>query len=476
MESARTLRMVFFAVLLIGPIGGTKLPAVSHSDQATIADGTVWSIAAAGDSIMTREVRCFEGEPAFMALVKSIRGADAAVINLEFNALRLWEFKGFPQAENGGNYEAAPPEVIDDMKWMGFRFFNHANNHTMDYGVEGMMETWKALDALHLLYAGSGMSAGEAAQARYFETKNGRFAFIGMATSFTPMSRAGETRPDMKGRPGVNALRTATVIQLAPAAMVQLRKLVKDAGGAVPASEKDPLQLGSEMLIAGPVTRQVSTLNSRDEDRILRSIRSAARQADHVIVYSHSHDIDGANEFSPAPAHLREFIKLCLDAGADMFIVSGPHRLRGIEIYKGKPVFYSLGNFFMQNETIEPMPDDMYETFNLGNTALAGDFYDARSKPDPKTGWPTSYYPAQPDIWESVLAVPVFQGHRVTEIKLYPADLGFRLPRPQKGTPRLADPALAGKIIDRLAKMSELYGTTIVNKDGVGFWSERSAR
>ncbi len=476
MGSARTLRMVFFAVFLIGTLGGTRLPAISHSDDATIADGTVWSIAAAGDSIMTREVQCFENEPAFMALVKSIRGADAAVINLEFNALRLWEFKGFPQAENGGNYEAAPPEVIQDMKWMGFRLFNHANNHTMDYGVEGMMESWKTLDALHLLYAGSGMSAGEAAQAKYLETTKGRFAFIGMATSFTPMSRAGETRPDMKGRPGVNALRTTTVMQLAPAQMAQLRKLVKDAGGEVPASEKDPIPLGSETFVAGPVNRLVSTVNSRDEDRILRSIRSAARQADHVIVYSHSHDIEGMNDLSPAPAHLREFIKKCLDAGADVFLVSGPHKLRGIEIYKGKPIFYSLGNFFMQNETIEPMPDDMYETFDLGNKALAGDFYDARSKPDPKTGLPTSYYPAQQDIWESVLAVPVFQGHRVIEIKLYPVDSGFRLPRSQKGTPRLADPALARKIIDRLAKMSELYGTTIVFKDGVGDWTERAAR
>ena len=130
----------------------------------------------------------------------------------------------------------------------------------------------------------------------------------------------------------------------------------------------------------------------------------------------------------------------------------------------------------MQNETIEPMPDDMYESFALGNGALAGDFYDARSKPDPKTGEPTAYYPAQKDIWESALAVPVFQGHKVVEIKLYPVDMGFRLPRPQKGTPRLADPVLARSIIERLARMSEPYGTSIVFKDGIGVWTERSAR
>jgi len=85
--------------------------------------------------------------------------------------------------------------------------------------------------------------------------------------------------------------------------------------------------------------------------------------------------------------------------GSRCLLISGPHKLRGVEIYKGKPIFYSLGNFFMQNETIEPMPDDMYESYGLGDTALAADFYDARAKLDPKTGLPTSYYPAQADIW-----------------------------------------------------------------------------
>jgi poly-gamma-glutamate synthesis protein (capsule biosynthesis protein) len=450
---------------------GAALFASQDAAKPPAAAEPVWSVAAVGDAIMVRQVRCYEGDPAFMGLVKPIRQADAAVINLEVNLFRIWDFKGFPQAENGGNYEVAPPEVAEDMKWMGFDLYNHANNHTTDYGVEGMIESWKLLDSLRLVYAGAGMSAGEAAQAKYFETAKGRFALIGMATSFTPMSRAGESRPDMKGRPGVNALRTTTVTQLAPAEMAALRKIAAAAGARVPDSETAPVRFGGGTFVPGPENRQVSTVNARDEDRILRSIRSAARQADFVIVHSHSHDMAGAGELSAAPGHLRDFVKKCIDAGADMIAVSGPHRLRGIEVYKGKPIFYSLGNFFMQNETIEPMPDDMYESFGLGSNALAADYYDARSKPDPKTGLPTSYYPAQADIWESAVAVPVFQGHKVVEIKLYPVDMGFRLPRPQQGTPRLADPGMARKIIDRVAKMSEQYGTTIVLRDGIGVWT-----
>jgi hypothetical protein len=70
------------------------------------------------------------------------------------------------------------------------------------------------------------------------------------------------------------------------------------------------------------LSRQIDiplTVNARDEERILRSIRSAAKQADFVIL--HSHDIVGSGELSPAPAHLRDFFKNCIDAGADMVAI-----------------------------------------------------------------------------------------------------------------------------------------------------------
>ena len=146
MRLIRDGRQVLFVALLIGTAAGAAFLATQDTPATAAAEPT-WSIAAVGDAIMTRQVKCFENDPAFMGLVKPIREADAAVINLELNAFRIWDFKGYPQAENGGNYELAPPEVVEDMKWMGFGLFNHANNHTTDYGVEGMMETWKLLDS-----------------------------------------------------------------------------------------------------------------------------------------------------------------------------------------------------------------------------------------------------------------------------------------------------------------------------------------
>ncbi len=459
-------RLASAALLVFATVTAVTPAAAQGRDP--VPPGTTWTLAAAGDALITRQVGVFGDDPAFMALVEPIRAADAAVINLEVNLFRLWEFKGYPQAENGGNYELGPPEAAHDMKWMGFDMFNLATNHTTDYGVEGMFETMRLFDELNLVWAGVGMTAGEAAQARYFETPKGRMALIGMATSFTPMSRAADPRPEVKGRPGLNALRTTSVNQLTPAQMADLRKLVQSTGARVPESETAPVRFGGATFVQGPAYGTQTTVNALDEDRILRSVRNGARQADHLVVYSHSHGMGSEN--GPAPEYMRAFIKKCLDAGADAFVISGPHTLRGVEIYDGKPIFYSLGDFFMQNETIEPVPTDMIEVEGLGIEALAADYYDARSKPDPKTGYPTAYHPANPAVWESVVPVATFEGHKVTRIVFYPVDMGFRVPRPHQGTPRLADPELGRRILERFARMSEVYGTKIVIRDGLGVW------
>ena len=71
-----------------------------------------------------------------------------------------------------------------------------------------------------------------------------------------------------------------------------------------------------------------------------------------------------------------------IDAGADVFVGHGPHVLRGIEIYKGKPIFYSLANFIFQNETVLRMPEDSYEEYSLGDGAQPADYLDARYDKD----------------------------------------------------------------------------------------------
>lgn len=457
--------------LAFGMAGALVVAALGTSAQRLPGDpDTTWSLAAVGDAIITRRVMPFDDETdtRFRSLAQVVRAADAAFVNLEISLFRLSEFRGWPEVENGGNWELGPPEAAHDLKAMGFNLMNRANNHTTDYGVEGMRKTNELLDELGIVHAGSGMNLGQASRPGYLDTPKGRVALIGLATTFTPMSRAGAARDDVMGRPGLSALRIDTRNEVDAATMTTLRALAPQMGGRVPAEPTAPLRLFNTSFNQGPENRRIETVNKADEARILREVQNAAVLADYVVVTSHSHEPGNASLIPPE--WVRAFAKACIDRGATMYIIHGPHQLRGIEIYKGRPIFYSLGNFIFQNETIDPMPSDHYEVYGLPDTALASDLYDARFKGG------TTGFPSNPVWYESVVAVPQFRGREVTEIRLHPIDLAQKAPRSQRGTPRIADPATGRAIIERIAKLSEPFGTTIAYENGIGIWRAPGTR
>jgi signal transduction histidine kinase len=152
-----------------------------------------------------------------------------------------------------------------------------------------------------------------------------------------------------------------------------------------------------------------------------------------------------------------------VDAGADMFVGHGPHVLRGVEIYNGKPIFYSLGDFIFQNETLLRLPAENYEPFDLGASAHVNDFNDARYNFD-KSG-----FPADPLIWEAAVAVPRFRGEQLTELALHPITLGFGKSRSVRGRPMAAEGALGQKILEDLVRLSAPMGTKITIRNGVGY-------
>jgi len=67
-----------------------------------------------------------------------------------------------------------------------------------------------------------------------------------------------------------------------------------------------------------------------------------------------------------------------------------------------------------------------------------------------------------------VFAVCDFQRNDVKEIRLYPLELGFGLPRSQRGRPLLASGEAAERVIGRVAELSRRYGTHVSYRDGVG--------
>lgn len=78
-----------------------------------------------------------------------------------------------------------------------------------------------------------------------------------------------------------------------------------------------------------------------DQATTINQIKEAKRQADHVIVYTH-----WGNEYELIPTSGQiDLAHQFVDAGADIVIGAHPHVIQSKEIYKGKYIYYSLGNF-----------------------------------------------------------------------------------------------------------------------------------
>jgi poly-gamma-glutamate synthesis protein (capsule biosynthesis protein) len=206
-----------------------------------------------------------------------------------------------------------------------------------------------------------------------------------------------------------------------------------------------------------------TTCDKRDLEENIRQIREARRQADCVVVSLHNQDMIGRSwltgrrrvEIVEPPDFVVEFAHRCIDEGTDIVVGHGPHLLMGIELYLGRPIFYSLGNLILQNETLRRVPGHAFERFGLDPYATPSDFFDARTANE------TKGHPATPEFWQSVVAVCAFENRALKEIELHPVDLGFGRPRSQRGRPLIADEALGKTILDRLARLSERYGTRI---------------
>jgi poly-gamma-glutamate capsule biosynthesis protein CapA/YwtB (metallophosphatase superfamily) len=417
------------------------------------------SFALTGDSIITRKLAVYS-EPAFMRIIELIRGADVGFTNLE---MLFHDYEPYASAASGGTYMRAEPALLKDLVWAGFDMVARANNHSGDYGVLGMNLTTKYVAEAGLVQAGVGASLAEAREAKFLETPKGRVAIISVASTFPDSSRAGRTRGDMPARPGLNPLRFTTTTTITADQMTALRAIAAQTSGRSGGGPTgDSMNYLGMRFVVGPTPGITTEPLKEDLDEIAAVVRNASGLADYVMVTIHAHEGKPGDRFVGAD-FLITFARAMVDAGADMFVGHGPHVLRGIEIYKNKPIFYSLGDFIFQNETLLRLPAENYAPYNLGADKHVNDFNDSRYNFD-KSG-----FPSDPPIWEAVVAVPKFRGDRVTEIALHPITLGHGKARSVRGRPMLADGPLGQKILGDLVKLSAPYGTKIAIRNGIGF-------
>ena len=457
--------MISRSLALAAAAALTVFTATPAGAQHRLAD-TDFSMALTGDSIITRPLSVYD-EPEFLAMIDLIRSADVAFTNLE---VLFHDYEPYPMAESGGTWMRADPALAGELAWAGFDMVALANNHTGDYGVHGMQLTMQHVRDAGLVGAGAGGSLAEAREAKFLETATARVALISLASSYRPHMAAGHSRDNIPARPGLNPLRVSTTYEL-PAGEFEAMRGVGEALGLFVDQDGNPtgtdddrpgeFRLFNQWFAPGERAAIRTRANQADVDAIAAVVNNASRLADYVIVTIHAHQQLGRRE---VPAEfLQPFARAMIDAGADVFVGHGPHVLRGIELYAGKPILYSLGDFMFQNETLLRLPTGNYDRYGLGEHAHVADFNDRRYEND------TEGFPANPEIWEVVVAVPVFRGQTLREMALYPISLGHGLPRQVRGRPVFARGDLAEKIIDDLRERSAPYGAEIEMRRGVGY-------
>jgi poly-gamma-glutamate capsule biosynthesis protein CapA/YwtB (metallophosphatase superfamily) len=417
------------------------------------------TFALTGDSIITQKLSVY-GEPEFLRMIDTIRSADVAFTNLE---MLFHDYEPYPAPESGGTYMRADPALLKDVLWAGFDVVSLANNHAVDYGIEGLKINREWVKKSGLAFAGVGDNLTLARTPGYVDSGIGRVALISCASTFPSFGFAGPARPDVHGRPGLNPLRFSTIYRLDAEGMEALRvvqsKLSGGRGGGRGGSNSINFQ-GNRFELAEKPGR-VTVPNEQDMEELIASIRAAKKQAVWVIVAVHSHESGGGNRERPAE-FFETFAHAAVDSGADMIVGTGSHVLEGVEIYKGRPIFYGLGDFIFQNETVAFLPAENYLPYRLGPEATPADFSDRRYSND------TRGFPVDEKIWQSVVALPRFRGDQLERIELLPISLGQKKPRPLRGRPLPAAGEEAQRIIERMAELSAAYGTKIAFQNGRG--------
>lgn len=430
------------------------------SVETNIDDG--FTMVAVGDLIVTRPLT--KGRDfGFGAVVRLLRDADVTFGNMETNLFDIRSFSGSPQAEYGGAYHISLPELGPDLKLMGFNLLSRANNHSFDWGVEGMRETSRVLDQNGIIHSGVGEDLAQASAPRFLETPRGRVALVSFASTFTPMSRAADPAGEASGRAGVNALRLARSVVVPSDMLEGLRRIRNDLPGfRLYHDDPNRIVLAGTTYKAGEKVGYSYEANSRDVTDILLNVRRGKQFSDFCIATNHGHE---PGNWSQEPAnHEQSFAHRLIDAGADAYVAHGPHQLRGIEIYKDRPVFYSLGNFAM-DDLRTPVGADMFAAYGK----------DPRVDTDAEvtvsemaTGYEAAPALSDPVFYESIVTVARFEQNRLAELRLYPIELGHSRRFANRGVPRLASAQQAKSILKRVQKLSKPFGTEITIENDVG--------
>lgn len=266
-------------------------------------------LAAAGDWFaLGRIPEAVRARRETLAVLAELAAADIAFVNLEAPLTR----RGV-RAEKQNTLRADPGQV-DDLVAAGVEVVSLANNHMLDYGIDGLLDTLAVLERAGVRQVGGGKTLEAARQAVVLEGPGGRIGFLAFASTL-PQGFAAAAE-----RPGIAPIHVT-------AAFVVENPLAQEQPGTPPPVVTFPL--------------------AQDVDATCEAVRRLKAQADLVVVSAHW----GVAGQDAIMDYQRQVGRALIDAGCDLILGHHPHRLHGVEFYRGAPIFYSLGNF-----VFEPLP------------------------------------------------------------------------------------------------------------------------
>ncbi|MFF0952766.1 CapA family protein [Rhizobium leguminosarum] len=434
-----------------------------------------FAMAAVGDLTMMRPFGPFADE-SLQAVLSIIRNADVGFANLESNISDPPNYTGPLRGFMGVK------EVATDIKSWGINVVSKCANHGFDSGPEGMLATLRLLEDAGVQYAGSGRNLTEAQAARFFEIGHGR---IGIAATYaveegTDATRAADAWGNYTAsRAGQNTLRLTRTYNITQEQVDQLRTIqdslyvldeeittLRKPPQPVSGPAASAINLNGTIYQAGGVAGTIDYIvNPEDLRQQFRQIKGGKQYADFMIASIHAHQAKWVAEAFPeetsTPQFLIDYAHAAVDQGADVFMGHGPHALRGIEIYRGRPIFYGLGQFVRQSDWRTPTRAD-FDAFQttpettpltpaeLGVLRTAGPGFRHRA------------------MYQSIIAVSRYDDGQLQEIHIYPVDLGFDRPLSQVGNPTLANEKLARDVLEHMQRVSAPFGTEILIEGNVG--------
>jgi poly-gamma-glutamate synthesis protein (capsule biosynthesis protein) len=182
----------------------------------------------------------------------------------------------------------AKPSAIETLRTARIDVCSLANNHTLDFEEQGLLDTLKHLDAAGIRYAGAGRNQNEAADPAILTVRVGhtnRVALLAFTDNEPPFAAGTD-------RPGTNYL---------------------------------------------PVSLEPSVLR-----RVERAVAAAREMGVDTIIFSNHW---GPNMVQRPQEIFRRFARAVIDRGVDIYYGHSAHVFQGVEIYRGKPILYDTGDF-----------------------------------------------------------------------------------------------------------------------------------